>query len=85
MYSDGIGVHWSNRLSFIFNKHLPAKPDCQIGHGMQVNPSRWHHVLPRIFLPFTDKSIIPRLGRQMPFGFYRWVALNFPAWFDFYG
>ena len=22
---------------------------CQIGHGMQVNSSQWHHVLPRIF------------------------------------
>ena len=71
-------------LSFLTSPFLSAH--CQIGQGMQVNSSRWHHVLPRIFssLPTPRLSTPPPL-RQMPIGFYRQVALDFPACFDFYG
>ena len=70
-------------LAFIFNKPLPASSIAKLDmacKSTQVNGitfSREFFLYPIIRTPL--------LLRQMPIGFYRQVALDFPAWFDFYG
>ena len=70
-------------LSFLTSPFLRAPLPNWTWHASQLK-SMASRSLPRIFYP----SIIrppPPLLRQMPIGFYRQVALDFPAWFDFYG
>ena len=70
-------------LSFLTSPFLRAPLPNWTWHASQLQ-SMASRSLPRIFYPSIIRPPIPLL-RQMPIGFYRQVALDFPAWFDFYG
>ena len=82
-----MGLMYCNVLAFIFNKPLPERPlPNWTRHASQLKSMASRS--PENFFILADTSIIhsstPPL-RQMPIGFYRQVALDFPACFDFYG
>ena len=81
-----------NVLAFIFNKPLPEHSIAKLDMACKSTPvdgitfSQEFFSSQEFSPPQHLRLSPPRLLlRQMPIGFYRQVALDFPAWFDFYG
>ena len=76
-----VGLMHCNVLAFIFNK--PFLPSSIAKLDMACKSTQVDGItFSREF--FSPPDTFDNL-RQMPIGFYRQVALDFPAWFDFYG
>ena len=82
-----MGLMYCNELAFIFNKPLPERPIAKLDKACKSTQVDGITFCWEVFLILADTSIIHSSLplRQMPIGFYRQVALDFPACFDFYG